>query len=74
MSRSVSKALKILEVIAESDKDFTVSEISQKLGFPKSSTHNILTTLLKEGYISIKDQKSKTYELGFGIFKIFKLL
>ena len=74
MSRSVLKAFKILELIAESDKNLTVTEISRQLTLPKSSTHNILQILLQEGYILMKDNRSKTYELGLGVFKILKLL
>ena len=70
MNKAVLRALNILELIANSAKDLTVTEIAKQLGLPKSTTHNILQSLLEKEYILIKDQRLKTYEIGLNLHKI----
>lgn len=73
MNKTVLRVLDIFELLSSSSKDMTVSEISKELNIPKSSTHDILMPLLEKGYISIKNKKEKTYELGLKIFQISNL-
>lgn len=73
MNKTVLRVLEIFELLSNSSKDMTVSEISKDLEIPKSSTHDILMPLLEKGYISIKNKKEKTYELGLKIFQISNL-
>ena len=48
---SVIRAMKILELLAQSQRGLTLSEISRRLGLPKSSTHVLLKTLEGIGYL-----------------------
>ena len=48
---SVSRAMKILELLAQSQLGLTLSEISRRLRLPKSSTHVLLQTLEGIGYL-----------------------
>src|ERR1035437_5746513 len=48
---SVSRAMKILELLAQSQCGFTLSDISRRLGLPKSSTHVLIKTLESIGYL-----------------------
>lgn len=48
---SVSRAMKILELLAESQRGLTLSDISRRLGLPKSSTHVLIKTLELTGYL-----------------------
>ncbi len=48
---SVSRAMRILELVAESQRGLTLSEITRRLGLPKSSTHVLLRTLEGSGYL-----------------------
>ena len=41
----VARAMKIMETLDSSRRGLNISEISRKLGIPKSSTHVIILTL-----------------------------
>ena len=48
---SVSRALAILELLAQSRRRLTLSDISRKLTLPKSSVHLLVRTLAQMGYL-----------------------
>lgn len=48
---SVGRAMKILELLAQSQRGLTLSDISRRLGLPKSSTHVLVKTLEATGYL-----------------------
>jgi IclR family KDG regulon transcriptional repressor len=48
---SVSRAMKILELLAQSQRGLTLSDISRKLALPKSSAHVLIKTLENTGYL-----------------------
>lgn len=47
----------------------SLAELSRGLGFPKSTTHHILDTLISEGYL-YKDPETKKYSLGYKFLEI----
>ena len=50
-SSATLRALRILEIVASSEKSLTPTEINQHLGLPKPSIHRICLMLEKEGYL-----------------------
>lgn len=62
-SSIVSKSVALIDIIAASRKPPTFSEIMQRSGFAKSSTHRILAVLVAEGLVEHVDDR-KTYTLG----------
>ena len=62
MIKSVKKAIDIFELFTRSEPRLSLSMISEKLGFPKTTTHHLLATLVSCGYIE-KDGKD-IYFLG----------
>jgi DNA-binding IclR family transcriptional regulator len=48
---SVFRAMSILELLAQSQRGLTLSDVSRKLGLPKSSTHVLIKTLEVMGYL-----------------------
>ena len=50
--QSVEKSLAVLEFIANSDDDVSLSEISRELSLSTSTTHRILATLEKLDYVN----------------------
>jgi DNA-binding IclR family transcriptional regulator len=56
---SIERALSILECFAQSTRGFSISEISRRLGIPKSSTHLILATLERRGFIQKHTQNGR---------------
>jgi DNA-binding IclR family transcriptional regulator len=70
MVKSVYRAVKILNVLGgEGEK--SVTEISKSLSFPKSSVHEIISTLLETGILE-KDSERNRYSLGLKLFELGK--
>ena len=69
--RSVLKAVRILETVGSS-RGITVTELAETLELPKSSTHDILSTLEQEGLIG-KDHELNRYHLGLRLFELGNL-
>lgn len=61
---SVERALRIFELLAHSRRGFSLSEISRNLGLPKSSTHLIVATLERKGYLQ---RNTATGKYCFGL-------
>lgn len=67
--KTVKKALDILESYTRDVPAQGVTEIANRLGFHKSTTHALLTTLKKAGYL-IFDPKTRKYSLGFKLMEL----
>ncbi len=68
-SIAVERALSILEAIAASRNGLTNSEISRKVGMPKSSASYILRTLERRGYLR-REAESGKYHLGLKVLSL----
>jgi DNA-binding IclR family transcriptional regulator len=60
---AVQKAFEILRVVAESQAEPSLSDLSKSLGISKSSTHGLVQALLKVGALDQNPQR-KRYFLG----------
>ncbi len=67
--KSLVKALRILDVLGESQSGSGVTEISKKLHIGKSTVHRLLTTLEDEGFVLV-DPITSRYILGSKIAKL----
>ena len=67
--KSVERALQVLTALSEENKDVSLTEISNKLGWPKSTAHGILSTLREYRFV---DQSAETgrYRLGVRLFEL----
>lgn len=65
MSMVLTKAIRLVDMVAEGID--TLSEISTKSDMSKSTTHRILTTLVKHQYLSFEGRK---YALGNRLFEL----
>jgi DNA-binding IclR family transcriptional regulator len=66
---SVVRALGILQAFAQVDEAFTLSELSAKLGMPKSSVHRLVSTLEHEGFLA-RQADSGRYRLGLAVLRL----
>ena len=66
---SIDRALTIMEVLADSKRGLTNSEISRKQKLPKSTTSYILRTLEQRGYL-YKDHDSGKYRVAAKLFSV----
>jgi IclR family transcriptional regulator, KDG regulon repressor len=67
----VTKAFRMLELIAKKDRLLTISDISRELGINKSTVHGIAHALEKVGAI-VRDKETKRYTLGMTLFELAK--
>src|ERR1051326_5996582 len=51
-ANSVERALTILEFLGDSPRRWNISELSRRLGIPKSTTHVLMVALERRGYIT----------------------
>jgi DNA-binding IclR family transcriptional regulator len=66
---AIERALMLLEFLAQSKSGFSTSEISRRLGLPKSSTYLIVETLEKRGFLQ-KNRQNGRYYLGLKLIAL----
>ena len=66
--QSVARAIKLLEVLADSNSELSLTELAEKLGWPKSTVHGILTTLRDYRFVDQSAQNGR-YRLGIRLFE-----
>ncbi|WP_153723014.1 IclR family transcriptional regulator [Sporosarcina cascadiensis] len=71
--QSVVRAIKILEVFDEINKELSIKEISAKVELNKSTVHALLKTLKEYGYIA-QDEETADYSLGWKLYERGNLL
>ena len=49
--KSVERAILLLEALAQEDTEMSLSQLSQRLGWPKSTIHGLLATLRDFHYV-----------------------
>lgn len=59
---SVARVLDVLELFFQGG-EYSLTDVSDRLRLPKSTTHSILHTLRRRGYVDC-DEATKTYSLG----------
>lgn len=67
--KSVVKAFRLLEILAESDVPLGVSELSRKLAWTKSGTFRLLSAMTQLGYLR-QLQPSMTYQLSHKVVQL----
>jgi len=63
VSRTVQKAIDILEVFLRKDGNLSLTEIGKATGLNVATSYRLASTLVKRGYLS-QHQKKGTYSLG----------
>ena len=66
--QSVARALQALELLAEENRELTLTEMSNKLKWPKSTLHGILTTL-RDYRVVDQSAENGRYRLGIRLFE-----
>lgn len=65
--QSVARVAAIINVLAESPRDCTLSEIAARANLPSSTTHRLLNSLIQVGYVQ---QNQDTARYGLSIYLI----
>lgn len=67
--KSAARSLAILEVLAEGKRPLTFMELHNILGYPRSSLHALLATLLDRQWLEMDDSDSR-YSLGIRSYQV----
>ena len=62
-TRSIERALDILECFSERNTELRIADICKMVGLSKSTTHRTMATLENRGYL-IQNQETGKYRLG----------
>ncbi len=66
---TVNKAIKLLDLIAQSEKTLRFSELEKASGMPKATVHRLLAELTAERLIRL-DSHSRTYKPGLRLLEL----
>jgi len=67
--KSVEHALTLLELLAQENGEMSLTQLSQKVGWPKSTVHGLLATLRDFHYVE-QSAESGRYRLGIRLFEL----
>jgi len=67
--RSLARALRLLEALAGTDREISLTELADKLEWPKSTVHGILATLRDYRFVDQSDANGR-YRLGVRLFEL----
>jgi len=70
INRTTKRTIEILELIASTDKQLTLTDIAKELGMPKTSAFDILETLVHTNMIYTRENGVKTYAIGIKAYSI----
>ncbi|MEN6567444.1 MAG: IclR family transcriptional regulator [Veillonellales bacterium] len=70
LNKSAARSVEILNLLAKSKKPLTQLEVSQMLDLPKSSTYELLYTLLDKGMLEFDNEDLKTFKLSLKLFEL----
>ena len=65
--QSIAKAMKLLDILAESQVPLSLADLSLKTGWPKSTIHGLLSTM-RESSVVAQDEEGR-YLLGIRLFE-----
>lgn len=68
INKSAARVVDVVELISKSESPLSITEISNALDIPKSSTFEIVYTLVEKDFLEITDNKLKTFKLGYKLF------
>ncbi|MHA6805125.1 IclR family transcriptional regulator [Salinifilum ghardaiensis] len=63
-----AKALRLIALLSEQPRGVTLSELARQAGYPVSTTHRLLTTIAREGFAALDEQRRWT--LGLRMFEM----
>ena len=67
--QTIERVSLILDILGKSPKGISVGELSEKVGFPKGTTHRLLSSLSYFNYVR-QNSVSKNYHLGFRLVEL----
>ena len=70
---TLDKGLQVIELLSKNPQGLGLMEMSNIIGFPKSTIHHILSTLLPYDYVA-QNAETKKYSLGFKFLSLGRVI
>lgn len=70
LNKSASRVVDILSLFTKSEVNLSIADIARELSLPKSSTFEIVYTLVEKGFLEIADNNRNTFKLGLKLFEV----
>lgn len=70
LHKSASRVVDIMELLSSSEEPMSLTEVCTELSIPKTSTYEIIQTLVNKELLVVSNDKLKTYSLGIKTFTI----
>jgi IclR family KDG regulon transcriptional repressor len=67
--KSIKKAIEVVEFLAQRENGVGITQLSRELNLPKSTVHQILSTLKRVRFVE-QTSEDKKYHLGLRIFEL----
>ena len=67
--KSLSKLIRVLDSFSTTARSLSLSEVCQRTGYPKSTTHRLLSSLREAGLLD-QDRDRDRYRLGLKLFEL----
>ena len=70
---TLDKSLQVIDLLSKNPQGLSLLEMSNIIGFPKSSIHHILSTFLPYDYVA-QNAETKKYSLGFKFLSLSRVI
>lgn len=70
---TLDKSLQIIDLLSKNPQGLSLLEMSNMIGFPRSTIHHMLSTFLPYDYVS-QDTETKKYSLGFKFLSVGRVI
>ena len=70
---TLDKSLQIIDLLGKNPQGLSLLEMSNMIGFPKSTIHHVLATFLPYDYVA-QNGETKKYSLGFKFLSISRVI
>jgi DNA-binding IclR family transcriptional regulator len=67
--KTLFKVMRILGMFSRTSRSLSLAEISQRSGYPKSTTHRLLSSMREAGLLD-QDRNRDTYRLGLRLYEL----
>lgn len=67
--KSLTKVARILDCFTTSQRSLSLAEICARTGYPRSTTHRLLTAMREVGFVE-QDRERDSYRLGLRLFEL----
>lgn len=67
--KSAERVLRLIDLLAQAGDGLTFSELLEELGWPRSSLHGLVVTMVEHGYLTL-DAETRRYRIGVRLWEV----